>query len=67
MAEIYSRRTCGITASFTYPMAWRSSISISSIASSMRCPKLPGGVPQREPGGGPGGGGVVLMAGIQSG
>ena len=38
MAIIDSLRTCGITASFTYAIAWRSSISISSIASSMRWP-----------------------------
>jgi hypothetical protein len=41
---IDSRRTCGITASFTYVMAWRSSIWINSIASSRRLPML--GSPQ---------------------
>ncbi len=42
MAEYDSFRTCGTTASFTYAMAWRSSISISSMASSRRRPTPPG-------------------------
>src|ERR1035437_10705451 len=40
-AVIDSLRTWGTTASFTYAMAWRSSISISSMASSMRVPAPP--------------------------
>jgi hypothetical protein len=44
IAEIDSVRTCGTTASFTYAIACRSSISISSMASSSLCPTLgPGG------------------------